>query len=295
MKRWWARKTETPQRRASQSVNPYSRNRTISSYVPASANPELARISAHELRRHRRGLIRVLLFSLVVVGVLGLLISQLTANISAISYAPATIVRPDEAAIRQTVNDYYASRPLERLRFLLNRQTLGQYLANKLPEIKDVQAVAADGLGQTRLSLDMRSPIASWRVDNQTLYVDASGTTFTHNYYSQPSVEVDDRSGTSSLGSSAIASSSMIRYIGQLISLLQSNGVGTVQKVVLPVGMIRELDVYLQGRAYYIKVQLDRDVASQAADVKAAVTYIDAHGGAQKYVDVRVQGKAFYR
>lgn len=299
MKLRWAKKQPAlPPRRVSdeseRATNQYVRSRTISAYTPV-PNPDLSRMSAHELRRHRHRLLRILAASLVMIGVLGVLVSQLTAGIDGLSYSPAVTTTPDEAAIKKAANDYYASRPLERLRFLLNEQTLGQYLASKIPEIKGVQSAGVGGLGTTSLALTMRTPVASWNVGGQTLFVDSDGVSFTHNYYAAPLVEVDDESGTSNLGSSAIASSSMIKYIGQLISTLQSNGTGTVQRVVLPAGMIRELDIYLQGRAYRVKVQLDRDVASQAADVKSALTYIDAHGGAGEYVDVRVQGKAFYK
>ena len=305
MKRWWARSSKPSAnlpRRARESAsqpnqasnNQYIRSRTISAYTPT-PGPELPRHSVHELRGHRQRLVRLLIFCLVIIGMLGYLISQLTADIGTLSYSPAVVTSPDSTIIKATVNDYYASRPLERLRFLLNTQTLGRYLANKVPEISGVESVTADGIGTSALALTMRTPVASWQLGSTVVYVDSNGESFTHNYYAPPSVTVDDRSGAEVSTSSTIASSSMIRYIGQLIAVLKNNGTGTVTKVVLPAGMIRELDIYLQGRAYRVKVQLDRDVASQAADVKAALTYIDSHGGAAEYVDVRVAGKAFYK
>lgn len=305
MKRWWARRKKSaddaPRRVRDDTLHPgaplnnqYIRSRTISAYTPV-ASPDLARLSAHELRGHRRRLVRVLLVCVGAIAVLGFLLTQLTAGFGSISYSPAVVTVPDEAAIRAATNDYYASRPLERLRFLLNEKTLGQYLASRIPEIQGVQAVTANGLGSSNLALIMRTPVASWKIGDKSVYVDSTGQSFTHNYYATPAVEVDDQTGAATPGSSAIASSSMIRYIGQLIAALQANGTGTVTKVVLPAGMIRELDVYLQGRGYRVKVQLDRDVAAQAADVKAALAYIDAHGGASQYVDVRVAGKAFYK
>lgn len=300
--RWVRRKRPVQEPRRVRDVGPrsvtpinnqYLRSRTISAYTPT-PSPDLARHSAHELKGHRRRLVRILIACLVIVGGLGFLLSQLTAGFSTISYSPAVLTNPDAAAIKAVTNDYYASRPLERLRFLLQEKTLGQYLASRIPEIQGVQAVTASGLGTSSLALTMRTPVASWKIAGKTVFVDSSGQSFTHNYYATPAVEVDDQTGATT-PSSAVASSSMIRYIGQLIAALQANGTGTVTKVVLPAGMIRELDVYLQGRGYRVKVQLDRDVAAQAADVKAALAYIDAHGGASQYVDVRVAGKAFYK
>lgn len=304
MKRWWGRtkRSDVDKRRprddaqrSIQALNThYLRSRTISSYQPQ-ATPDLARLSAHELRSHRRRLVRTLIGCIVVIAALGFIVSQLTSGTGSISYVPGVVRPPDETSIKKAVNEYYQSRPLERLRFLLNEQTLGQFLASKVPEVQGVKSVGPDGIGMSRLALSMRTPIASWKTGDQTVYVDSTGASFTSNYYAAPAVEVDDQSGASVSGSSAIASSSMIRYIGQLIAALQSNGTGTVTRVVLPAGMIRELDVYVQGREYRVKVQLDRDVALQAADVKVALSYIDAHGGAKEYVDVRVAGKAYYK
>lgn len=275
--------------------NQYTRSRTISAYAPA-MSPDLNRLSAHQLRSHRRRLLQILAVCAAAALVLGIVASQLTAHIGAVSYSPATVSNPDDTAIKQAADEYYASRPLERLRFLLDEATLGQYIASKVPEVTGVQSVGGDGIGGTRLALSMRMPVASWKIGDKVVYVDSSGASFTHNYYGPPSVEVDDQSGADTAsGSSAIASSSMIRYIGQLIAALQANGTGTVDRVVLPAGMIRELDVYLQGRGYRVKVQLDRDVAAQAEDVKTALIYIDSHGGAAEYVDARVAGKAFYK
>lgn len=308
MKLRWARSKKAPEprgfqprrfhddsKRPVQPVNSqYLRSRTISAYTPV-PNPDLNRLSAHELRGHRRRLIRWLAVCAIVVGLLGFLLSQLTADVSTLSYSPAVISVPDSAPIKAAINDYYASRPLERLRFLLNEKTLGQYLASRIPEIQGVQSISADGIGSSSLALIMRTPVASWKIGDKAVYVDSDGESFTNDYYAAPAVSVIDESGAASTGSSAVASSSMIRYIGQLIAALQSNGTGTVTKVVLPAGMIRELDVYLQGRGYRVKVQLDRDVTAQADEVKSAVTYIDAHGGTSQYVDVRVVGKAYYK
>lgn len=298
MAKWWVKRQApdlSPRRGAANSSAPnqFMRSRTISAYTPT-ASPDLARSSVNELRRHRQRLAKLLVFSVAVVSILAVFLSQLTAGVGSISYQPATTSSPDAQSISRAVNDYYATRPLERLRFLLDTKTLGQFIASKVPEVGGVQSVGADGLGTLQLALTMRIPVASWQVGGQTVYVDKDGTSFTHNYYGAPAVTVSDN-GLSGVGSTELASSSMISYIGQLIAALQANGTGTVQRIVLPAGKIRELDVYLQGRAYYVKVQLDRDVNSQAADVKAALTYIDAHGGAGEYVDARVQGKAFYR
>lgn len=299
MKRFFNQKVNEPVGRRSVKSDvtgsQYTRSRTISAYTPQQPANDMSRLSVHELRRHRTHLVRTLVGSLAIVSILLVIVTQFTARIGSLSYSPAPVTQPDATVVRAAVDDYYASRPLERIRFLLNKQTFSQFLVSKVPEVKGVETVSGDGIGSSRLSLDLRTPVASWNTGGSVVYVDENGESFTHNYYAPPTVSIEDQSGAASPSSSTVASSTMIRYIGQLIATLQSNGTGTVSKVVLPAGMIRELDVYLQGRVYFLKVQLDRDVSSQAADAKTAVTYINGHGGAKQYIDVRVEGKAFYK
>jgi hypothetical protein len=66
-------------------------------------------------------------------------------------------------------------------------------------------------------------------------------------------------------------------------------------RVVLPRDRQRQVDVYLEGRAEYYKVSVDRSAAVTMEDVARVVKYLDGEGLKPGYVDVRVAGKAYYK
>ena len=85
-------------------------------------------------------------------------------------------------------------------------------------------------------------------------------------------------------------------YIELLRSDLADLGYQLI-RVVLPEGKIRELYIDIEGVMPYFKVQVDRDSAVTAEDISRMIKYLDERGltGELTYVDVRVEGKAFYK
>lgn len=83
-------------------------------------------------------------------------------------------------------------------------------------------------------------------------------------------------------------------YIAQLEQDLRELGY-RVTKVTLPTGMSRELFVDLDGRPGYFKVNLDRATAVTAEDIDRMVRYLAEKEIVPEYVDVRIDGKAYYK
>ena len=84
-------------------------------------------------------------------------------------------------------------------------------------------------------------------------------------------------------------------YVGLIERDLSDLGF-VLAKVILPQGKARELDLYLEGRTIYFKVNIDRGAAESAEDMIRTLKYIEGNGvGVNNYVDVRVEGKAFYK
>ncbi|MBQ3305850.1 hypothetical protein IJH02_00185 [Candidatus Saccharibacteria bacterium] len=70
----------------------------------------------------------------------------------------------------------------------------------------------------------------------------------------------------------------------------------TVTRVAVPAGKRREVDVYIDGIQYYIKMNVDRGAGVSAEDADRMIRYIAASPGVEPgYVDVRVEGKAYYK
>ncbi|MDR3298215.1 MAG: hypothetical protein LBT19_02530 [Candidatus Nomurabacteria bacterium] len=69
----------------------------------------------------------------------------------------------------------------------------------------------------------------------------------------------------------------------------------SVDKVILPLQKAREVDVYLIDRNEYFKMSLDRGSATQAEDADRMMRYLDENSVKASYVDLRIEGKAYYK
>lgn len=100
--------------------------------------------------------------------------------------------------------------------------------------------------------------------------------------------EVVDESGHTQV------SSRVREYIGRLERDFAALG-QRVERVVLPAGMSRTLYVDLAGEPTYFKVNMDRGSAVSAEDAKRMLDYLKEHDLHPEYVDVRVEGKGYYK
>lgn len=277
----------------------FRRNRTLtgssSSRVLSSneANSQLKspRVQTHELIRRRRHIGAVLL--MVIIGAASLfgLISQFSVEV---------VVRAQEASIRldpiyeESIQDYLSERPIERLRFLLNTDTLSEHLQATNPEIASIKVDGSAGFGKSALLATLREPIAGWSINGQQHYVDSAGTAFDRNYFATPKVQVIDNSGIQVSSGQAIASNRFLGFIGRAVGLAQTSGYVT-QQVIIPADTTRQIELRLEGIPYPIKFSVDRAVGAQVEDMARALTWLKEHSVTPEYLDVRIGGKAFYR
>ena len=68
-----------------------------------------------------------------------------------------------------------------------------------------------------------------------------------------------------------------------------------VDHVILPAGKAREVDVFLKNREERYKMNLDRGAAVQVEDAIRMQKYIDERNIKVEYIDVRVEGRGFYK
>ncbi len=68
-----------------------------------------------------------------------------------------------------------------------------------------------------------------------------------------------------------------------------------VDHVVLPFQKAREMLVYFVGRKEYYKMTIERGSTVQVEDAERMMRYLDSKELAPEYVDIRVEGKAYYK
>ncbi len=89
-------------------------------------------------------------------------------------------------------------------------------------------------------------------------------------------------------------STRMKEYMVQLEEDFRELGY-TVTKITLPVATSRELYVDLAGETPYFKVSMDRGAAVTAEDAVRMMKYLRDKDLHPEYVDVRIDGKAYYK
>ncbi|MDO5480403.1 MAG: hypothetical protein Q4F58_01905 [Candidatus Saccharibacteria bacterium] len=106
----------------------------------------------------------------------------------------------------------------------------------------------------------------------------------------QPTIEIIDENA-----SAGGITTRMSEYIGQLETDLKDLSLTPV-KAVIPAGSIREVDIYLDGYTGFIKTTIDRGTGVTAEDTERMLRYLKEQGiGEFQYIDVRIDGKAYWK
>lgn len=104
----------------------------------------------------------------------------------------------------------------------------------------------------------------------------------------QIQAEVVDETGSEQI------SRRTLDYIGLLEQDLNELGI-KMTRATLPVNTSRELYIDTDAGTTYFKVSLDRGTGVTAEDIARMLKYLQDRGLAPGYVDVRVEGKAYYQ
>lgn len=253
------------------------------------------RLKLHELHTHRRrlslslaGLAALTLLSLYAIGT-----SLATTSVSA--EGNVVLTSQEASDLQARLRAFSTAYPGQMFTGLLDQPRLTAYLQQQYPEIASAYLARPAYLPANSLMIRFRTPLVAWNIDGQQLYIDADGAMFSRLHGAAPRLTVEDESGVrASDVATSVASKRFIRYLGQLLAALERQQPSPVERVVIP-SSTRQLDLYLQGRAYPIKTHIDRHPEGQAIDIANALKFIDERQLTPEYVDVRVEGKAFYK
>lgn len=277
------------------STSHYRRNRTLSG-VQRSVDESSPRHQVHDLTRRRRKVGGVFLICVSVAAVLTLLLTQFTASV-ALSSTSTDLTKSfaeNEASYEEAIGSYFGLNPAERLRFLLNEESLSEYVGALFPEVKSLQITKGDNSVETRFAVTFRKPVAGWQIRNSQYYVDNEGVVFDTNYYSDPSVQIVDESGVEPEEGTAVASGRLLGFVGRVVSLSEGRGY-TATKAVLPADTTRRLDVTFKGVKPVVRFSIDRGAGEQVSDMDRSLKYLSSKNLRPSYVDVRVGERAIYR
>lgn len=270
----------------------YQRNRVLTQSSPEVEAPS-ERSRAHHLAQRRRRVSAILVLVVLVCAGLLLLLSQLTAQVT-LGIGSAITQPIDSAAYVKTINDYLDHHPVERLRFALSAKGLNEFMATADPEVASVVQNSGWALGTTKFTLNLREPVAGWQINSKQFYVDQQGVAFQKNYFADPSVQIIDQSGASLQEGSTVTSTRFLSFVGKLVAQAKSRGY-VITQAKLPVGTTREVVVNVKDIPYEFRLSIDRGAGEQSEDLDRVVRYLSSHTITPSYVDLRVEGRAFYQ
>lgn len=273
----------------------FRRNRTLSgstSQQLSSVNT-LARAQSHDLRRRRRHFFGLFVVTLILLGMVGTLVAQFSVS-AVVTHADTQAtqaITKDE--YQDTISEYFRLYPLERFRFTTNVDQLTAYLQQTYPEISKVTPKGASSLGVSRYALTFRVPVASWTVNQVKYYTDAAGVDFTRNYFTEPTVRIVDNSGVTSEDGSALVSTRLLSFVGQVVAGSKEKGY-TVTVAELPKNTTRQVYLTVKGKGE-VRMTIDTDGEAQVRAMDKTLRYLAKNKTSFSYIDVRADGKAFYR
>ena len=194
----------------------------------------------------------------------------------------------------KSVEEYLNINPSERILSNLNKNTLLESLQKDYPEVLSISDIKFNGLTSYKIYLDFRKPVASWLVDGKEFFVDSEGVSFNVNNFEKPSLNIIDDSGAIVSNGKNVASSSFFSFIGKLVSAANKQGL-EVSKIRIPPLSLRQVEVSVEGISYFARMSTADSAEGQIINFKKAIEYFRTHKISPNYIDLRIEGKGYYK
>ena len=194
----------------------------------------------------------------------------------------------------KSVEEYLNINPSERILSNLNKNALLESLQKDYPEVLSISDIKFNGLTSYKIYLDFRKPVASWLVDGKEFFVDSEGVSFNVNNFEKPSLNIIDDSGAIVSNGKNVASSSFFSFIGKLVSAANKQGL-EVSKIRIPPLSLRQVEVSVKGTSYFARMSTADSAEGQIINFKKAIEYFGTHKISPNYIDLRIEGKGYYK
>ncbi len=220
---------------------------------------------------------------------------------------PRIIIENRPGSVHRNLNDYqqqieqlWSNSLTSRSKLTINSRAITDDIKNRFPELAAVDV---------ELPLIGRRPTVRLTPAVPALILDSSGT----NYYIDQGGKVlatttdlqtaklantpivEDATGSEIKVGDTNLPSSEVTFITRLsaeLKLVKQD----VKKLELPAKTANEVDVYLGGKDYFLKFNIESDVQQAVGSYLAAIKHLNKQGPIpSSYIDLRVQEKVFYK
>lgn len=243
----------------------------------------------------------VLLFIALIVSLINVLSLSSDARIVTLSSADSTPFLHDTSAYQSAADKLLAGSVWNRNKLTVNTEAVSQQMLKQFPELSDVSVTLPLLSKRPTVYVQTAQPVLILVAGNGSFVIDESGKALL-NAANLPQGNlkkslpvVTDQSGLDARLNKQAMTSGDVSFIQTVAAELAAKHVG-IASMVLPAAS-RELDVHLAGQPYFVKFNLENDDARQQAGTFLATQaeLKREHTTPSQYVDVRVDGRAYYR
>lgn len=253
----------------------------------------------HSLVRRRR----FIWVAVVGVFILGVIFMQ-RMSLGTVQIDASDPLNSQESAVYQaTVNEYLNKNVPFRQSWLIDENNFKEYIQKKHPEISQATLNASTPFKNTlTVRIALRRPLYRWQdAAKEARYVDSQGVLFStrlSDAAQKKLIQIDDQSGAVLESGSSALSQDVMGIIGALPAEIKSvySNKTEVSKVIIP-SSTREVRVALTGGAkYFIKLSTERTLGAQMGELRALLKHLNKKRATpREYIDLRLQGRAFYK
>ena len=241
------------------------------------------------IRRRKLGAFFVILA--IFISLISIFLFQFISKVSIVSNESKS---QNLSKYEKSVEEYLNINPSERILSNLNKNTLLESLQKDYPEVLSISDIKFNGLTSYKIYLDFRKPVASWLVDGKEFFVDSEGVSFNVNNFEKPSLNIIDDSGAIVSNGKNVASSSFFSFIGKLVSAANKQGL-EISKIRIPPLSLRQVEVSVEGISYFARMSTADSAEGQIINFKKAIEYFRTHKISPNYIDLRIEGKGYYK
>lgn len=250
----------------------------------------------NRLRTHK-----ILIYLSAIIAVILLIIYLFATKINNVS------IKPVDARINQTSSRRYQDSVVKSMGLgwfgsfkpFVNDTKIVNNLKKTYPEIASVKLKTNPFSNNLMVEINFKKPALIWQTKNgQRFYVSDSGQTFKINYSQvgdDSLVKLFDTSGLSTAQGKFVVSGDVINFVTSVNKQLRQLNIN-VSQYNIPISS-KEIDVKLAGKPYTIKLLSSNDAGQEVVQLKQSLGFFKKHPDQtpQKYLDLRIIGKAFYQ
>jgi hypothetical protein len=250
----------------------------------------------------RRASLKRLPVVIAVVLLAGLAVNSLfvgvTPRLEVAETGGKTLLR-DPQVYEQAATELMGQTPANRLKLTAKTEYIALEMAKRYPELGTVSLMLPVFGHQPVLRVEPAAPALILGTTGQSYVLDTSGRVLgasTEN----PAVGklglpvVTDQSGFPAANGQIALPSSTTRFITEVVGQLKAAKL-PISSLTLPRGA-SELDVRLEGQPYFVKFNLMGNARAEAGAFLAVKQHLDREKKVpSQYIDVRVEGRAYYK